>query len=379
MKPTAEDIAGHLADGSMARDEWVTGLQGMVDLLAADHAMIVAHDSATGQPLVVTSAGVHADDFGRFTSPEAEDWMRPFRRAMPNGTAVRWSTLMSDRQFERSVLYNEVVRPANGFYAVATRLDLPAVSVFLAVCRSKRNRDFAPGDATALQGLLPLFTANVELQHRLRASEQRHSELTGVLDRVDAGIVLVDGALRPVFVNARAREIASAKDGLILDEEGLAAGGPLETKALREAVASAIRPDRRDPKTTGMKGAPIRLRITRLSARPFLTVNVMPVSAGLATGRTEAAPLAAVFVFEPESPPVIDAALLTAAFGLAPREGEIAVLLAGGARLSEAARTLGIGIGTARWYLKRVLEKTNTHRQAELTQLIRHGFGNRGA
>jgi len=360
-------------DGAAPQDEWVAGLQGMVDLLAADHAMIVAHDSATGHPLVVRSAGMHAGDLNRFMSPDAARWMQPFRMAMPNGTAINWSTLVSDRQFERSAFYNEVVRPAKGFYAVAARVELPAVSIFVAACRSKPNRDFASGDTAGLQALLPLVTANIDLQHRLWASERGHSSLTDVLDRVDTGIILLDAGLRPVFSNVRAREIAAAKDGLVLGEDSLAASGPLETKALRNAVAATIRPEAPDA-----AGVALRLRLSRPSGRPSLVVNVMPVSASQATERAEAPPLAAVFVFEPESPPVIDAALLIAAFGLAPREGELAVLLAGGARLSEAARTLGIGIGTARWYLKRVLEKTNTHRQADLIQLIRHGFGNRG-
>lgn len=364
MKPAVTEMAERMADGTAPQDEWIAGLQGIADLLAADHAMIVAHDSATGQPLVVQSAGMHDGDLDRFMSPEAARWMQPFRLAMPNGTAVHWSELVSDRQFERSAFYNEVVRPAKGFYAVATRLELPTVSIFVAACRSKQNRDFGRDDAAGLQAFLPLFTANVELHHRLRASEQRHCHLAGVLDRVDTGIILLDAGMRPVFANARAREIAAAKDGLILNDDGLAASGPLETQALRKAVAAKA-------------GAAVRLRLSRPSRRPPLVVNVMPIPAGQAAEPMPATALAAVFVFEPESQPVIDAALLSAAFGLAPRESELAVLLAGGAKLSDVALALGIGVGTARWYLKRVLEKTGTHRQADLTHLIRQGFGNR--
>jgi DNA-binding CsgD family transcriptional regulator/PAS domain-containing protein len=341
--------------------------------------MIVVHETASGQPLVVKSAGMDESDLGRFTSPEAARWMEPFKQAMPDGTAVIWSELVSDRQFERSAFYNEVVRPAKGFYAVATRQNLEGFSIFLAVCRSKRRRDFAAHDTANLQTVLPLFGVSFELQRRLQVSEHHCSSLLGVLDRLDTGILLLDATMRPILANARARAIAAAKDGLILGEGGLVAGRPHETQALQSAVAAAIRHGTpTSPAAAAKTGAMTRLHLARPSLRPPLTVNVMPIPATKAGGWPAAA-VAVVFVVESETPPVIDAALLGVAFGFAPREAELAALLAHGAKLSDAAVTLGICVGTARWYLKRVLEKTNTHRQAELVCLILQSFGNRRA
>jgi DNA-binding CsgD family transcriptional regulator len=375
VKPAAAllDVAERIGGAATASAAWIPALQGIADLLAADHAMIVVHETASGRPLVVKSAGMDETDLGRFTSPEAARWMEPFKQAMPDGTAVTWSELVSDRQFERSAFYNEVVRPAKGFYAVATRQNLEAISIFLAVCRSKRKRDFTPGDRVSLQTVLPLFATGLELQRRLQVSERHCSGLLRVLDRLDTGIVLLDAAMRPIFANARIQAIAATKDGLTLDQDGLAAAGPLETQALRNAVAAAIQGAPASPAVAMKTGAMTRLRLSRPSLQPPLMVNVTPIPAGWPT------PAAAmVFVVEPEARPAIDAALLSVAFGLAPREAELAALLAQGAKLSDAAVTLGIGVGTARWYLKRVLEKTNTHRQAELVYLILHGFGSRG-
>jgi DNA-binding NarL/FixJ family response regulator len=52
-----------------------------------------------------------------------------------------------------------------------------------------------------------------------------------------------------------------------------------------------------------------------------------------------------------------------------PREAELVVLIAGGADLRRAAERMGIGLGTARWYLKQALEKTGAHRQSDRSAL----------
>lgn len=347
---------------------WTLALRGMVELLRADHAMIAVHETASGHSLLLEGAGMGTSELGRFASPEAARWMEPFTRALPHATVTKWSQLVSDRQFERSAFYNEVVRPANGFYALAAQQQLGTTSIFLAICRSKENHDFASRDAASLQAVLPLFTASLDFQRRLRLAESRCSSLGRVLDRLDAGVILLDAAARPVFVNTRAQALAAAKDGLTLSAGGLAADGAHQSKLLQHAITAAL---------AAPSGAVTRLCLSRPSRRLPLVVNVAPIRRAEPSGSAADAAQAAVFLIEPESPPAIDADLLVAAFGLAPREAEITALLAGGVKLADAAARLGIGVGTARWYLKRALEKTGTHHQAELIHLILHGFGNR--
>ncbi|SAK43635.1 LuxR family transcriptional regulator [Caballeronia hypogeia] len=76
---------------------------------------------------------------------------------------------------------------------------------------------------------------------------------------------------------------------------------------------------------------------------------------------------------EADRPPAIDTSFLCAAFGLTRREAALAALLARGDDLRLAARQLNIEIGTARGYLKQVLAKTDTHRQAELVAFLLRG------
>lgn len=64
------------------------------------------------------------------------------------------------------------------------------------------------------------------------------------------------------------------------------------------------------------------------------------------------------------------AAALAALFGLAPSEARLALAVASGASLIEAAGQLGLTIETARNYSKRVFAKTRTRGQADLVRAI---------
>ncbi|TXN14719.1 helix-turn-helix transcriptional regulator [Methylobacterium sp. WL122] len=57
-------------------------------------------------------------------------------------------------------------------------------------------------------------------------------------------------------------------------------------------------------------------------------------------------------------------------FGLSRAEAKLAVLLAGGASTTEAARLQGISVATARSQLAAIFVKTRTSRQAELVRLL---------
>ncbi|KVO49836.1 hypothetical protein WT18_32760 [Burkholderia stagnalis] len=97
---------------------------------------------------------------------------------------------------------------------------------------------------------------------------------------------------------------------------------------------------------------------------------MLPVAASDVLDGISAATRAMLFVMELDRPVEIDRMFLLAAFHLTRREATLAALLARGIDIAEAASQMGIGIGTARAYLKQILAKTNTHRQAEMISLL---------
>jgi len=62
--------------------------------------------------------------------------------------------------------------------------------------------------------------------------------------------------------------------------------------------------------------------------------------------------------------------VLARLFGLTPAESKLAVALMPGKCLEESASELGVTRESGRTHLKRILDKTSTHRQGELVRLL---------
>ena len=65
---------------------------------------------------------------------------------------------------------------------------------------------------------------------------------------------------------------------------------------------------------------------------------------------------------------------LAKTFGLSPRQAEITSCLVQGFSLKQTAEKLGQTIETARWHLREIFRRTNTHSQSELIALVDHTF-----
>ena len=92
-------------------------------------------------------------------------------------------------------------------------------------------------------------------------------------------------------------------------------------------------------------------------------------------GSISGTPAAVVFVSDPKSVAVALAPVLRAQYGLTRREADLAVLLADGLGIGEAADRMAISMNTARSHLRQVFDKTGTRSQAALArELARSGM-----
>ena len=69
----------------------------------------------------------------------------------------------------------------------------------------------------------------------------------------------------------------------------------------------------------------------------------------------------------------LPAGVLTRLYGLTPAEARLAAALVAGQSLVDFATEAEITANTARWTLKQVFAKTDTHRQAELVRRLLTG------
>jgi DNA-binding CsgD family transcriptional regulator len=361
----------HVYEAALAPGDWSPALAEVATVLGAQHASLIVQ--AIGVSSLTVFTGLEAEHARRLQR-EFEMRLPTWIKTIPAGTPRRQTSQISDADFQRTDIYNQVVRPAGMFYGlVAPLVCLPEQQIHFSAGRDLGLTDFNDNDIDAANLIIPHLTTAVLARNRLAAAELRAKGAYEVIARMDFGVILLDARMRPIFVNPCAESLAVAGDGLLLNQNEVSATLPTDARKLHDAIAVAIRMNTagRDASEAAMRRqAPMRCYLSRRPPRRPLVVHVLPVDATDLLDGISTATRVILLVQELDRPARIDPMVLVATFDLTRREAALAILLARGMDLDEAATQLGIGIGTARGYLKQILAKTDTHRQAELVSLL---------
>jgi DNA-binding NarL/FixJ family response regulator len=202
--------------------------------------------------------------------------------------------------------------------------------------------------------------ALAEARQRLAQQASSAEAAVGIatLNRLPTGVIVVDIQPRVVFTNKLGAEYLAAKDGLSLGPTGLCrTGRTVETAELHRLVKAAVE--------GGDAFAPRALSVTREDEDRPLSLVIAPLPTGAG-----AEPVAVLLVSSPERQTLPSMEIVSKLFDLTDAEARLALALAEGQRIEDAADLLGITLSSARTYLKRVFSKTEVTRQAELVRLI---------
>jgi DNA-binding CsgD family transcriptional regulator len=218
---------------------------------------------------------------------------------------------------------------------------------------------FNGGDLDCIRILIPHLDRALRIQMRLTAAELKTDMVSGALDYLALGVMFVNRAGVPVWLNRRARELTNGSEVLRLFSGALAGRYPSDLRSLRELVESAV-----------SEGTQTVLAINRgFDARPLLLIAV-PLHPIGGTAASAALPYGVVFISDPDrvDEPSVDS--LRQAFDLTYREAQVAIAIADGHGLQAAAQSLGVAVTTARSQLQQAFSKTGTSHQAELAALV---------
>ncbi len=190
-------------------------------------------------------------------------------------------------------------------------------------------------------------------------------ELLGeVMTRAGIGLILAarDGEI--LYANDLANELLRASDGLRCERQSL----PLQTIVsygkLQPLIAAASRHE--DELASGgtviLRGddaaTTLVVHIIRLGKRPGIDSAAEPQ------------PAAGILIVDCQQAFAARIGDFASLFALTPAEARVAAKLFSGEDIRKAASSLNIALSTAQSHLKHILEKTATHRQAELVKLF---------
>lgn len=374
---TEADLVGLIYDAALDRRPWTEvaariaqAFDGLTFTLSVQNPIGRAVD-------MVASHGVseaEARDYVAYYAP-FDIWATEAYRKHIFDTALSNREIISETAFERSLFFNEFLRPRvwGIFHMMGALMSLPRGDIgLLGVHRPRSCPSYENDDVQRLDRLLPHLRRALEIRQRLHHLSGLDITLHSLLDRLREGAVLLTGTGTVLQANGAAERHLAARDGLEWAGRGVRAAIPAEDRRLQAlirtaaAIAAGTAPE-------GVEAGG-HLRLSRPSQRRAYRLLVSPL------GRDHAAvdgerPAVLLLISDPEEDPALDPAAIGQVFGLTPAESRIALGLALGKSLSDMAAATGTSVNTARTLLSRAMAKTETNSQAGLVAaLLRAGL-----
>lgn len=349
---------------------WSDFLEGLAHSVGGTVTAMASEDLGSGHASV--GAGV---DFEGALSRAYEEYYasrNPWLNAClgrNSGSVVTSQMLLPDRVIVKTEYYNDFLRKMKVRHLLGAIIfhENHRLS-HISVLRPTRRGAFGDPEVTLLNNLTPHLQRALQLHTRIMALRGEKDAIEEALDRVPVGILLLDRSGKALLVNRAASEMFASKDGLTLRPEGLAAATSGETTALRRLVTEAAATA--NGSGTGSGGV---MAVSRPSLRRPFSVFVAPLTARK-SAFAEVRPAVAVFVTDPERKLETDDGVLRCLYGFTPAESRVAVKLMQGESVEEAAGELDVSLNTARTHVKRLFEKTDTHRHRELLRVLLSGI-----
>jgi len=275
-------------------------------------------------------------------------------------------------EFENSPVYHELLKQVDVRYTLHVQIpvekDLLLAQAFM---RPHSSAPFQREQVDGFQRLLPHICRAVKLGRLLAGMRSELRDLRLALNLVPIPIAILDATGKVVCLSQRAEQLLDGDASLVLEHQRLTAALPRHRQAIGAALAATVRLS--EPSTRA-SAAPVTLpavvEVMRASGRP-INLSFMPLrpTHGI---RQKADPGARVLVVFHDAADTVrmNPELLSQLHALTPTEAKLAAALAEGESLAQFASSRGCSEQTARTHLKRIFDKTGTHRQAELVRLL---------
>ncbi|HUD94939.1 helix-turn-helix transcriptional regulator [Sphingobium sp.] len=231
----------------------------------------------------------------------------------------------------------------------------PDISIRLRLTRDDSSDDFRDVEKALLERLIPHLRIALDLHARLTTTQAESQLFSSAMADLAVATLILDRGGRILRRNAVAARML--EDGRIWTEKG----GKLEPRT--HSVARTIAQILASPPLAGEE----------------CQFEVATPDGQLLHGQARAVPSSAyadgawlaLFLADPVQPSGPSSAMLRDRYQLTRSEAALALLLAEGASLADAATELDIAYNTARSHLRAIFTKTGTHRQVQLVTMLR--------
>lgn len=354
-------VLGLIYDAALDNTVWAKCLEEIRHELNGNYVSLIVRASSK-------------NDLGLIVSASGERWvvepgnpyieMSPFS-GLPPDKLVSVGDILSEAAWRASQYYRDWCAPHGVFHVMGTDISTRDGGIYgFRVTRPEGAPAFAAADRELCRLLLPHLKRALDLHLSINQDRSVSALYSHAMAQLMVAAIVLDEKGIVVDCNLRAKAILDLSDGLrVVGRQLEATHGPDNRKLqrlVREALTCKVAP------AVGIIEA---MSVSRPSGKVSWGLVVQAISPDQWT-EGKHRPSVAVFVRDTEGqahPPVKLAQQL---FQLTPAETALAIQLANGLSLEEAATALNIRRNTARAHLRSIFSKTGVRRQTELVRLF---------
>ncbi|MBV8743391.1 MAG: hypothetical protein JOZ12_16500 [Sinobacteraceae bacterium] len=353
-----DKVIDALYAGILAPDGFQSSLRSLNQEFNTESCWVVVWDRVADLIRVCGAAGIPAEFQAAYESHYQHT--DPAKETFHSVPVAQWwidGREMGSSRMRRSEFHQEFLRP----FGMASYMGSPVLrSAEQEIALSFLNRLSAgvfTGEQTrSINRIVPHLRNAVLLQQKFLALASAQALGQAVLERLHFGLAVIDARMQVLLENSSGRAWLSALGSRRAWTHSLAGTQvSFYDLILRACKAGAARP---------------QARALHLPGSPACYMVVLPLDAShrFLQGLGSAAGL--VIFYPTERPLNLLSAVLRDLFDLTPSECRLAIKMADGSSLDEAAEALHLRRETVCSMLKQVFQKTATHTQAQLLRVL---------
>ena len=355
-------IVSALYDASLDSRRWGEALEMFRVLFQANFVTLILRSPDESNLGMMIAVGVEGGD--KVTYLPYGHSMTPFVN-QPVDKVFTVEDLMTESEWRRMPYYQHWCAPVDVFHVMGADISTPdSGKLRFRITRSEAAPKFSALDRARCEALLQHLRRALHIHNLIDRSESLGTLYSQAIGRLSVGTLVLDETGKVLEQNLIARELLAANDGLKLVGGRLEASYPSDNRELQQLIRSAFARHSGDPMTVASA-----MSVSRPSGQVNLGVVVEPVpSQEWAEGKGQPAVL--VYIRDAAGKSQASTAAAKQLFNLTPAETALAMELANGLSLEEAAEALNIRRNTARAHLRSIFSKTGVRRQTELVRII---------
>ena len=359
-------IVQMIYDGPFERIPWQSALMHLRTLVAARFVTVILRPFLLDQPnLIITSTltGIEV-----ITSKHKKHYVIDPFIDLPRDRIVTVGEFFGEGIWEQSDYYRLRVEPfgIRHFMGADIRTN-DGAECRLRVARVQGEPPFSESDKALLEMVLPHLKRAVHIHSLLDRVQSERTFYANAVERMLIGTIILDEKGMIMKISAATQKIIDQRDGIGVVAGTLQAHYVQENRELQRIIGKALHASTGDEDSLSTKV----LSITRPSGHGKLSILIRAIPLGELSSVAQQ-PSVAVFIRDPESPLETPSEVVRQLFGFTPTEASLALLLANGLALDEAALKLDMQKNTARSHLRSIFSKTGVTRQTSLVRVLLH-------